>query len=148
MLKTDVTSTLLGAVLGTSTVTSLAESAAGISMGARTGLASLVTGSLFLVALFFSPIVAIVPGYATAPALLMVGVYMFKNIAEIDFKNFKTLVISFITIIIMPLTYSIAIGLSFGFITYILVHLITKEYHKLNPTLIVIGILSLINLVV
>ncbi len=148
MLQCDVSSTIVGSVLGTSTLTSLAESAAGITVGARTGLASIVTGLLFLVALFFSPVVSIVPMYASSPALLMVGVYMFRSIADIDFKDFKTLTISFITIILMPLTYSISIGLSFGFITYILLHAFSKEYEKLNPALLGIGFLSLINLIV
>lgn len=148
MLQCDVSSTIMGSILGTSTLTSLAESAAGITVGARTGLASIVTGLLFLVALFFSPVVSIVPMYASSPALLMVGVYMFRSIADIDFKDFKTLTISFITIILMPLTYSISIGLSFGFITYILLHAFSKEYEKLNPALLGIGLLSLINLIV
>lgn len=148
MLHCDVTSTLIGSFLGTSTVTAFAESAAGIAVGARTGLASLTTGILFLIALLFSPIVAIVPSFASAPALVMVGILMFKTVSEINFKDFKTLTITFITMLMMPLTYSISIGLSFGFLTYIILTVFTKEYNKLNPTLIIIGILSFINLLV
>ncbi|MGL5088954.1 MAG: NCS2 family permease, partial [Cetobacterium sp.] len=127
MLQVDVTSTIIGAVLGTSTVTSLAESAAGIATGARTGLASLVTSVLCLLALLFTPLVAIVPGYASAPALVLVGVFMFKSIGNIDFKEMKIAIPAFITIVMMPLSYSISIGLSFGFVAYIIAHIAAGE---------------------
>ena len=148
MLYTDVFSTIIGSVLGTSTVTTYVESAAGVAAGARTGLASVVTGLLFLLALFFSPIVAVVPAYATAPALILVGVYMFKNVKELDFRDLKTLFPCFIIIIMMPLTYSISIGLSLGFLSYIILHAVTGDFAKLNLPLIFIGILCLVNLVV
>ncbi|MBR8700781.1 Adenine permease AdeP [Fusobacterium sp. DD29] len=148
MLYTDVFSTIIGSVLGTSTVTTYVESAAGVTVGARTGLASVVTGVLFLLALFFSPIVAVVPAYATAPALVLVGVYMFKNVKELDFKDLKTLFPCFIIIIMMPLTYSISIGLSLGFLSYIILHAVTGDFAKLNIPLIFIGLLCLINLIV
>ncbi|WP_410207939.1 NCS2 family permease [Fusobacterium sp.] len=148
MLYTDVFSTIIGSVLGTSTVTTYVESAAGVAAGARTGLASVTTGLLFLLALFFSPIVAVVPAYATAPALVLVGVYMFKNVRELDFKNLKTLFPCFIIIIMMPLTYSISIGLSLGFLSYIILHAVTGDFAKLNIPLLFIGVLCLINLVV
>lgn len=148
MLYTDVFSTIIGSVLGTSTVTTYVESAAGVAAGARTGLASVVTGLLFLLALFFSPIVGVVPAYATAPALILVGVYMFKNVKELDFRDLKTLFPCFIIIIMMPLTYSISIGLSLGFLSYIILHAVTGDFAKLNLPLIFIGILCLVNLVV
>lgn len=148
MLQVDVSSTLIGAVLGTSTVTSFAESAAGISAGARTGLASLATSCLFLLALLFTPIVGIVPGFASAPALVLVGVFMFKSIGNIDFTDMKLAVPAFITIVMMPLTYSISIGLSFGFISYIVTHIAAGEIKKLNLTLWIIGALSVANLIV
>lgn len=148
MLQVDVTSTILGSILGTSTITSLAESGAGITAGARTGLASLVTGGLFIVTLFFSPIVSIVPMYASAPALVMVGIFMFSTIRFLDFSDFKVVAVAFVTVIMMPLTYSISIGLSFGFITYILLNLFTKSYDKISVPLVVIGFLSLLNLIV
>ena len=148
MLYTDVFSTMIGGVLGTSTVTTYIESAAGVAVGAKTGLASVVTGLLFLLALFFSPLVAVVPAYATASALILVGVYMFKNVRELEFKNLKTLFPCFIIIVMMPLTYSISIGLSFGFLSYILLHVVTGDFSKLNFTLIFIGALCLINLLV
>ncbi|MGL4646164.1 MAG: solute carrier family 23 protein, partial [Cetobacterium sp.] len=148
MLYADVTSTIIGAVLGTSTVTTLSETAAGIAAGARTGLASVVTSFFFIVALFFTPLVSIVPSFATSPALIIVGVYMFKNIYELDWKDYKTLFPSFVTILMMPLTYSISTGLAFGFISYIIIHAGTGDFKKLNPTLIFIGVLSVLSLIV
>lgn len=148
MLYADVTSTIIGAVLGTSTVTTLSETAAGIAAGARTGLASVVTSLFFIVALFFTPLVSIVPSFATSPALIIVGVYMFKNIYELDWKDYKTLFPSFVTILMMPLTYSISTGLAFGFISYIIIHAGTGDFKKLNPTLIFIGALSVLSLIV
>ena len=148
MLQVDVSSTLIGAVLGTSTVTSFAESAAGISAGARTGLASLITSGLFLLALLFTPIVGIVPGYASAPALVLVGVFMFKSIGNIDFTDMKLAIPAFITIVMMPLTYSISIGLSFGFVAYIVTHVAAGETKKINMALWIIGGLSILNLIV
>ncbi len=147
MLYADVSATLVGATLGTSTVTTFGESATGIAAGARTGLASVITGLLFIVALLFTPIVAIVPIFAAAPALVIVGVFMFKVITQLDFSNMKIAFPSFVTIILMPLTYSISIGLSFGFIIYILIHVLSKEYYKVPFTLWVIGLLSFINLI-
>lgn len=148
MMFADVSSTIIGAFLGTSTVTTFGESAAGIAAGAKTGLASFVTGILFLVALLITPIVGIVPMFAAAPSLVMVGVFMFKSVKALDLNDTKISVPAFITIIFMPLTYSISIGLSFGFISYIIMHVIAKEYNKISPILWVIGILSVINLIV
>lgn len=146
MLYADVTSTLIGLLLGTSTVTTFGESAAGIAAGARTGLASVVTALLFLVTLLFTPLLGAVPSYAAAPALVMVGVFMFTSIKQVNFDDSKIAVSAFITILLMPLTYSISTGLCFGFISYILMHVVSKETHKLSLTLWIIGILSVINL--
>lgn len=146
MLYADVTSTLIGSLLGTSTVTTFGESAAGIAAGARTGLASVITALLFLVTLLFTPLLGAVPSYAAAPALVMVGVFMFTSIKQVNFDDSKIAVSAFITILLMPLTYSISTGLCFGFISYILMHVVSKETHKLSLTLWIIGILSVINL--
>ena len=148
MMFADVSSTIIGAFLGTSTVTTFGESAAGIAAGARTGLASFVTGILFLVALLITPIVGIVPMFAAAPSLVMVGVFMFKSVKALDLNDTKISVPAFITIIFMPLTYSISIGLSFGFISYIIMHVIAKEHNKISPILWAIGTLSVVNLIV
>ena len=146
MLYTDVSATIFGSMLGTSTVTTFVESAAGVAVGARTGLASVVTALMFIGALFFSPIVGVVPAYATA--LIIVGGYMFKNVKDLDFTDMKSLFSAFIIIVMMPLTYSISIGLSLGFLTYILLHLVTGDFKKLNVTLLFIGALCLVNLMI
>lgn len=148
MLYTDVSATIVGAMMGTSTVTTFVESAAGVAIGARTGLASVVTALMFIGALFFAPIVGVVPAYATAPALIIVGGYMFKNVKDLDFTDMKSLFPAFIIIVAMPLTYSISIGLSLGFLAYILIHLLTGDFKKINFTLLFIGVLCLVNLVV
>ena len=135
MLYTDVSATIAGAMMGTSTVTTFVESAAGVAIGARTGLASVVTALMFIGALFFAPIVGVVPAYATAPALIIVGGYMFKNVKDLDFTDMKSLFPAFIIIVAMPLTYSISIGLSLGFLAYILLHLLTGDFKKINFTL-------------
>ena len=148
MLYTDVSATIAGAMMGTSTVTTFVESAAGVAVGARTGFASVITALMFIGALFFSPIVGVVPAYATAPALIIVGGYMFKNVKDLDFTDMKSLFSAFIIIVAMPLTYSISIGLSLGFLAYILLHLITGDFKKINFTLLFIGALCFVNLVV
>ncbi|WP_294063715.1 NCS2 family permease [uncultured Fusobacterium sp.] len=148
MLYTDVSATIAGAMMGTSTVTTFVESAAGVAIGARTGLASVITAFMFIGALFFAPIVGVVPAYATAPALIIVGGYMFKNVKDLDFTDMKSLFPAFIIIVAMPLTYSISIGLSLGFLAYILLHLLTGDFKKINFTLLFIGALCFVNLVV
>ena len=148
MMFADVSSTIIGAFLGTSTVTTFGESAAGIAAGAKTGLASFVTGILFLLALLITPLVGIVPMFAAAPSLVMVGVFMFKSVKDLDFQDIKIAVPAFITIIFMPLTYSISIGLSFGFISYIIMHAVAREWHKINLILWIIGALSVVNIVI
>ena len=148
MLHTDVTSTIIGSLLGTSTVTTLSETAAGISAGARTGLASLFIGFFFFLSMFFTPIIGVIPAFATSPALIIVGVYMFKNIIDINFHDFKEAIPVFVTLLLMPLTYSISIGLSFGFLTYIIVHAGTGDFKKINPMLWFVGLLCFINLVI
>ncbi|MBO3445455.1 NCS2 family permease [Clostridium sp. CCUG 7971] len=147
MLYADVTSTLIGSLLGTSTVTTFGESAAGIAAGARTGLASVVTAGLFLVTLLFTPLLGVVPGYAASPALVLVGVFMFSSIRQVDFNDSKIAISAFVTILLMPLTYSISIGLCFGFISYIIMHVVAKETDKISFTLWIIGALSVINLI-
>ena len=148
MMFADVSSTIIGAFLGTSTVTTFGESAAGIAAGAKTGLASFVTGILFLLALLITPLVGIVPMLAAAPSLVMVGVFMFKSVKDLDFQDIKIAVPAFITIIFMPLTYSISIGLSFGFISYIIMHTVAREWEKINLILWIIGALSVINIII
>ena len=148
MLGSDAIATMVGAVMGTSTVTAYIESASGISAGARTGFASVITACLFLIAPFLAPVIGIVPGYATAPALIIVGVYMFKTITKIDFSDFLNGFPAFITIILMPFTNSISTGLTFGFLSFILLYLVTGKAKDISKVMWVIGVLSLLNLLV
>lgn len=142
ILSADAIGTMVGAVLGTSTTTAYVESASGISMGGRTGLTSITTGVFFLLALFVTPFIAIVPLFATAPALIIVGVYMFRNVGRIDFTKFEEALPAFFTIFLMPFTYSISLGLCFGFISYILAATISGNIKKIHPVMWVIGIFS------
>ncbi|MBZ4682715.1 MAG: adenine/guanine/hypoxanthine permease [Fusobacteriaceae bacterium] len=148
ILEADAIATVVGSLLGTSTTTTYVESSSGIAAGARTGLASIITGLLFLLALIFTPIIGIVPAFATSPALIVVGVYMFKNVKNIDLKDFEVAVPSFITIVAMPLTYSISTGISLGFISYVVVTVAAGDIKKIKPTMWIIALLSLLNFVV
>jgi len=107
---------------------------------------ALITALLFILALFFAPLIGVVPAYATAPALIIVGVYMFKNIKEINFNDFTEAIPAFLTIILMPLTYSISIGLSFGFVSYVLLKLADGKGKDISVLMWVIAGLSLLNL--
>ncbi len=146
VLKADAVATIAGSLLGTSTTTTYIESAAGIADGARTGLASVVTASLFLLGLFCAPLIGAVPAFATAPALIIVGVFMFRNISQIDFFDFKTAVPAFLTMILMPLSFSIATGLTVGFLSYVLIAVFCGDIKKISPVMWVVGLLSAINL--
>jgi len=119
-MLSDAVGTVVGAALGTSTVTSFVESAAGVEQGGRTGLTGLVTAALFLLALFFSPLIAMIGSYPpiTAPALVIVGAMMMQNAAKVDWKDYSEAVPAFLTMIGIPLSYSIADGLALGFISY------------------------------
>jgi AGZA family xanthine/uracil permease-like MFS transporter len=119
-MLSDAVGTVAGAALGTSTVTSFIESAAGVEQGGRTGLTGLVVAGLFLLALFFSPLIAMVGSYPpiTEPALVIVGAMMIQNVAKIDWKDYGESVPAFLTMIGIPLSYSIADGLALGFISY------------------------------
>lgn len=147
MLYHDAIANVFGAAMGTSTVTAFIESSAGITAGARTGLASLITGLLFLLALFFTPLVGMVPSFAVAPALVTVGILMFSSLSLLDFSDKKVAIVAFVTIVMMPFTYSISNGLTFGFLTYIVLHLVVGEFKKIHPILWAVGILCLLNLV-
>lgn len=146
ILEADALATVIGSLLGTSTTTTFVESASGIAVGGRTGLTALTTAILFVISLFFSPIIGIVPPFATAPALMLVGVYMFKNLLDIDFHNIEVAIPCFLIIIMMPLTYSISIGIAFGFISYILVCLFKGRPGEIKPVMWAIGFFSLVEL--
>jgi len=146
-LEADAAATVIGAALGTSTTTSFIESATGVEEGGRTGLTAVVTGLLFITTLFFLPIYKAIPDNAIYPILVMVGVLMFSELKNIDFSDHVIAVSSFITVILMPLTYSITIGLSAGFVLYLILALLKKDFDKINVgtiTLAFIGSLAFI----
>jgi AGZA family xanthine/uracil permease-like MFS transporter len=143
-LVVDSTSAMVGAVLGTSTTTSYIESAAGIKVGGRTGLTAVVVGILFLLTLFFSPLAGAVPPFATAPALLFVACLMARGLAEIDWEDPTEYAPAVVTAITMPLTYSIADGIAFGFITYAAIKVLAGRFNKLHPAVAVLGVLFVI----
>ena len=132
-LFSDSLATIVGSVFGTTTTTSYIESTSGVAVGARTGFASIVTGVCFLLALFFSPLIEVVTSAVTTPALVVVGVLMAANFADINWKQFEVAVPAFITIIMMPLSYSIATGIACGFIFYPITMIITKKYKEVHP---------------
>ena len=145
-LEADAIATVAGAILGTSTTTTFVESAAGVADGARTGFSSIAVAICMILTLFLAPIIGIVPGYATAPALIIVGVYMFKNLLNIDFNKMETAIPAFLTIIMMPLAYSISIGISFGFISYVVIEIFQGKIKTINPIMWIITILAIVNL--
>jgi len=144
LLAIDTAASMVGAVLGTSNVTAYIESGAGIQQGGRTGLTALVTALCFVVALLFVPLVGIVPTYATAPALVMVGLFMMKEIRHIDFSNLEEAMPSFIILVMIALSYSISTGLAFGFISFVLIKLVAGKVRDVKPTMWVIALLSLL----
>ena len=134
-----------GAVVGTSTVTSYIESAAAVADGGRTGLTAVVTGLLYLVSLFFAPLFLLVPVQATAPVLITIGVFMMSEVTHIDFTDFTEALPAFLTILLMPLTFSIAQGLSFGFISYTLIKLATGRHHEIHPIMYIMTVAFIIH---
>lgn len=132
-LFSDSLATIVGAIFGTTTTTSYIESTAGVAVGARTGFASIITGFCFLLVIFFSPLIEIVTSAVTTPALVVVGVLMAANFAEIEWKKFEVAVPAFITIIMMPLSYSIATGIACGFVFYPITMLISKRHKEVHP---------------
>ncbi len=143
LLGIDAVATMAGSVLGTSPTTAYAESAAGIEQGGRTGLTSIVTGLLFLLALLFVPAVKTVPKYAAAPALIMVGLFMAREIKRIDFVNLEEAFPAFIIMVMIALSYSISTGLAFGFISFTLIKTILGKAREVKPAMWVITALSI-----
>ena len=137
----DSIATVTGAVLGTSTCTTFVESASGVAAGGRTGLTSLVVSACFFVCLFLSPLASIVPSCATAPALVYVGVLMLGNFKQVDMSDMRSAAPAFLTLIMMPLTYSIANGIGIGSIAYTLISIFTGKFQKKDIMVAVIGIL-------
>lgn len=143
-LLADGIGTMFGAVTGTSTVTSYIESAAGVAAGARTGLSNVVVAGLFLGAMFFAPLAAAIPAFATAPALILVGALMTQSITEIEWKDFSEAFPSFITLIATPMTFSIATGLSLGVITYTVTKIGEGKWRQISILLWILTALFLL----
>lgn len=146
-LMADSMATVTGAILGTSTTTSFVESTSGVAAGAKTGFASVVTGCLFLLALFFSPLLMVITSEVTAPALIIVGVLMVSALGKIEWSRFEIAVPAFLTMIMMPLSYSIATGIAIGFIFYPITMIVSgrrKEVHPIMYGLFVLFVLYFI----
>ncbi|HOC24878.1 MAG TPA: solute carrier family 23 protein, partial [bacterium] len=140
--------TSIGALLGTSNVTSYVESAAGISAGGRTGLTSVFTALFFLLALFVAPLALIIPASATAAALIVVGILMIGSIGEIKWGDPDQAVAAFFTVVMMPFTYSIANGVAAGFIFYVLTRIVRGEARKVHALMYIVTVLFLANFVI
>ncbi len=134
-LSSDAIATMAGATLGTSTTTSYIESTAGIAAGGRTGLTSVVTAGLFLLALFFSPLLAVITPHVTAPALVIVGVLMVRALGDIRWEQMEYAVPAFVTVVAMPLTYSIANGIALGLFLYPLMFVFKGRYRDVHPVM-------------
>lgn len=140
-LMADAIGTTAGAMLGTSTVTTFVESASGVAEGGKTGLTALTSGLLFAVSLVLSPIFLAIPGFATAPALVMVGFLMMTNVTKIDFSDYTEAIPAFIAIMAMPFMYSISEGIGMGFISYVVINLAVGKYKKISPLMYVLAAL-------
>ena len=145
-LMADAVATTMGAVLGTSTITSFVESASGVAAGARTGLAALVTALLFLLSMFFAPIFIAIPSFATAPALILVGFLMLGTVREIQFdeENMVDAIPAYLAIIAMPLFYSISEGISLGIISYVILRILAGRWKEVSPLMYVLAVLFIL----
>ena len=147
-LFSDAAGTTLGSLLGTSTLTTCVESAAGIAEGGKTGLTALVIASFFGLALFLSPIFLIIPEAATAPALILVGYFMISPIREIDFDDYTEALPAFLTIVIMPMTYSIAEGVVFGILSYVLLKLLTNRGREVSLLIYILAAIFILRFII
>lgn len=146
-LLADAIATSAGAILGTSTTTTFVESSAGVAEGGRTGLASIVTGFLFLISIFLAPVFTVIPGFATAPALLFVGFLMISAVVEIDFNDLTEAVPAYLCLVAMPLLYSISEGIAFGVISYVGINLFTGNRKKITPLMYILAVLFILKYV-
>ncbi|MGX9936669.1 NCS2 family permease [Advenella kashmirensis] len=140
-LFADSTAILAGSALGTSSTTAFVESAAGVQAGGRTGMTALVVGVLFLLCLFFAPLAGVVPAYATAPALLYVAGLMVRELVEVEWNDITNAIPAALTAIIMPFTYSIAEGIAFGFISYVIIKIFTGRLREIHIATLIIALL-------
>ena len=143
-LMADAVGTTVGACLGTSTITTFVESSSGIAEGGRTGLTSVVSGLLFILALFFSPIFLAIPSFATAPALIIVGFFMMQSVAKINWSDMLEAIPAFICIFTMPFMYSISEGIAFGVISFVVLNAVAGKAKKITPLMWVLAVLFIL----
>ena len=144
ILEADATATVIGSLLGTSTTTSFIESASGVEEGGRTGLTAVATGLFFIATLFMLPFFKAIPPNAIYPILVMVGILMFSELAHIDFSDISISTATFFIVLMMPLTYSITKGLAFGFISYLILKVVRREFKDITMGIIVLAFISLL----
>lgn len=147
-LFADAIGTTFGSMLGTSTVTTYVESAAGVAEGGRSGLTSFTAAVMFFIALFFAPLFIMIPGAATAPALFLVGLFMLEPILKVNFKDFTEAIPAFFTIIMMPLSYSVADGIVFGMLAFVLLKLFTGKLKDISPVMYVLAVLFILKFLI
>ena len=140
-LMADAVATMAGAVLGTSTVTSYVESSSGVAQGGRTGLTSIVTALLFVAAIFFTPLVGMVPAYATAPALIIVGMYMMVSLRDLNYDDWTEAIPSMLGFFMMPFAYSIATGIEFAIVSYVVIKILTGKFKDISLLMVVLSAL-------
>jgi AGZA family xanthine/uracil permease-like MFS transporter len=141
----DACAAMVGSCLGTSTVTSYIESAAGVEAGGRTGLTSLTTATCFLLSLFLTPLILLIPDIATAPALIIIGIFMLQSAAKMDLNDFSKAAPAFVAIITMPLTFSISEGVALGLLVYVGLQVGLGRAKEVSPVLYVLTVLFLIH---
>jgi AGZA family xanthine/uracil permease-like MFS transporter len=146
-LLADAIATSVGAILGTSTTTTFVESSSGVAEGGRTGLASIVTGFLFLLAIIFAPVFTTIPSFATAPALIFVGFLMISAVTEIDFNEPTEAIPAYLCLICMPLMYSISEGIAVGIISYVIINLVCGKTKKITPLMYILAVLFVLKYV-
>jgi AGZA family xanthine/uracil permease-like MFS transporter len=146
-LLADAIATSVGAILGTSTTTTFVESSSGVAEGGRTGLASVVTGFLFLLAIIFAPVFTTIPSFATAPALIFVGFLMISAVTEIDFNDLTEAIPAYLCLICMPLMYSISEGIAVGIISYVIINLVCGKTKKITPLMYILAVLFVLKYV-
>ncbi|MEM6318846.1 MAG: NCS2 family permease [Bacteroidota bacterium] len=148
MLGVDAIATLMSGVMGTSPTTSYIESGTGIAAGGRSGLTAVVTGCLFLIATLFTPLIALVPSYATAPALIMVGFMMIRQTSAIPWDDYEEAIPAILTFVMMPLSFSISTGLAFGFLSWTLIKVCLGKFSEVSWVMYSIAVLSLVSLLI
>lgn len=146
-LLSDAIGTVAGACLGTSTVTTYVESASGVAEGGRTGLTAFTTAVMFVLALFFAPIFTMVPSAATAPVLVIVGLFMMSPILKIDLEDYTEAIPAFLTIIMMPFAYSIAEGIVFGMVSYVVLKFLAGKHKDISPVMYILALLFIIRII-